>query len=71
MAANLAGHLDGRRLGRLVYVGSDAAYGFGERPVTEETPVSPAGYYAIGKYVGERVMESAARAAAFRCSPCV
>lgn len=65
MAANLAGHLDGRRLGRLVYVGSDAAYGFGERPVTEETPVSPAGYYAIGKYVGERVMESAARAGGF------
>ena len=65
MAANLAAHLEGRRLGRLVYVSSDAAYGFGEAPVTEDTPVSPAGYYAIGKYVGERVMESAARAGGF------
>jgi UDP-glucose 4-epimerase len=62
MAANLAGYLEGRRLGRLVYVGSDAAYGFGDPPVTEDTPVSPDGYYAIGKYVGERVMEHAARA---------
>jgi UDP-glucose 4-epimerase len=62
MAANLAAYLEGRRLGRLVYLSSDAAYGFGEAPVTEDTPVSPAGYYAIGKYVGERVMESAARA---------
>lgn len=62
MAANLAGYLEGRRLGRLVYVGSDAAYGFGEEPITEDTPASPAGYYAIGKYVGERVLEIAARA---------
>jgi dTDP-glucose 4,6-dehydratase len=62
MAANLAAYLEGRRLGWLVYVGSDAAYGFGEPPVTEETPVAPAGYYAVGKYVGERVMEGAARA---------
>jgi len=65
MAANLAAYLEGRRLGRLVYVGSDAAYGFGEPAVTEDTPVAPAGYYAIGKYVGERVMESAARAGGF------
>ena len=62
MAANLAGYLEGRRLGRLVYLGSDAVYGFGDRPVTEETAVAPAGYYAIGKYAGERVMETAARA---------
>jgi UDP-glucose 4-epimerase len=62
MAANLATYLHGCRLGRLVYVGSDAVYGFGEAPITEETPVSPVGYYAIGKYVGERVMETAARA---------
>jgi nucleoside-diphosphate-sugar epimerase len=62
MAVNLATYLEGRPVGRLVYMGSDAAYGFGEPPVTEETPVSPAGYYAIGKYAGERVMESAARA---------
>jgi UDP-glucose 4-epimerase len=64
MAANLAGYLQGRRLGRLVYVSSDAAYGFGDSPVTEDTPVSPGGYYAIGKYVGERVMQTAAHAGA-------
>ena len=65
MAANLAA-ISGTRLGRLVYLSSDAAYGFGEELVTEDTPVSPGGYYAIGKYVGERVMENAARAGGIR-----
>ncbi|MEX2224543.1 MAG: NAD-dependent epimerase/dehydratase family protein [Candidatus Rokuibacteriota bacterium] len=65
MAANLAGYLDGRRLGQVVYIGSDAVYGFGAEPVTEETPVAPAGYYAIGKYAGERVMDSVARAGGY------
>lgn len=64
MAANLAAYLDGRHLGRLVYIGSDAVYGFDNEVVTEDTPITPAGYYALGKYVGERVMETAARAAA-------
>jgi UDP-glucose 4-epimerase len=64
MAANLAAYLEGRPLRQLVYVGSDAVYGFGDEPVTEETPVAPAGYYALGKYAGERVVECAARAAA-------
>ncbi|HET9926689.1 MAG TPA: NAD(P)-dependent oxidoreductase [Methylomirabilota bacterium] len=63
MAANLAAYLDARRLGRLVYVGSDAIYGFDSEAVTEDTPVAPAGYYALGKYAGEQVMETAARAA--------
>jgi nucleoside-diphosphate-sugar epimerase len=64
MAANLAAYLDGRRPGRLVYIGSDAVYGFDNEVVTEDTPVAPAGYYALGKYAGERVLETAARAAA-------
>ena len=65
MAGNLAKHLQGRRVGLCVYVGSDAVYGFDVNPVTESTPVSPAGYYALGKYAGERVMEYAARAGGF------
>lgn len=63
MATNLAAHLEGRRVGSLVYVGSDAVYGFGDESVTEETPVAPTGYYALGKYAAERVMDCAARAA--------
>jgi nucleoside-diphosphate-sugar epimerase len=64
MAAHLAAYLEGRRLGRLVYLGSDAVYGFDTDVVTEDTPVAPAGYYAVAKYAAERVMETAARAAA-------
>ena len=64
MAANLAAYLEGRRrLGSLIYLGSDAVYGFGDETVTEDTPVAPAGYYALGKYAAERVMDCAARAA--------
>jgi UDP-glucose 4-epimerase len=63
MATNLAAYLEGRPVGSLVYVGSDAVYGFDDEPVTEETPVAPAGYYALGKYAAERVMDCAARGA--------
>lgn len=63
MAVNLAAYLDRHRPGSIVYVGSDAVYGFGETPVTEATPVEPTGYYALGKYAAERVIESAARTA--------
>lgn len=63
MAVNLVTYLDGHRPGSLVYLGSDAVYGFGEDPVTEATAVGPVGYYALGKYAAERVLETAARAA--------
>lgn len=63
MAANLAAYLEGRGLGHLTYVGSDAVYGFDADPVTESTPVAPGSYYALAKYTAERVMEYAARAA--------
>ena len=63
MVVNLAAYLDGHRPGSIVYLGSDAVYGFGESPVTETTAVDPAGYYALGKYAGERVLDVAARAA--------
>jgi nucleoside-diphosphate-sugar epimerase len=64
MAVNLATYLDGHRPGSVVYLGSDAVYGFGEAPVTETTAVEPTGYYALGKYAAERVLDSATRAAA-------
>jgi len=64
MAANLATYLEGRRLRRLVYLGSDAVYPFGDDVVTEDTPLAPSGYYALGKYAAERVMDCAARASA-------
>ena len=57
-----AAYLEGRRLHQLVYVGSDSVYGLGADVVTEDTSVEPTGYYALAKYVGERVMECAARA---------
>jgi nucleoside-diphosphate-sugar epimerase len=63
MAVNLATYLDGHWPGSIVYVGSDAVYGFGEDPVTETTAVEPVGYYALGKYAAERVLDTAARAA--------
>jgi UDP-glucose 4-epimerase len=63
MATNLAKALAGRALGLCVNVGSDAVYGFDVNPVTEGTPVSPGGYYALAKYSAERVIECAARAA--------
>ncbi|HTK89090.1 MAG TPA: NAD(P)-dependent oxidoreductase [Verrucomicrobiae bacterium] len=63
MVTNVAKALAGRALGLCVYVSSDAVYGFDVNPVTEATPVSPGGYYALAKYAGERVMEYAARAA--------
>jgi UDP-glucose 4-epimerase len=64
MAVHLGAYLEGRRLGRLVYLGSDAVYGFDHEMVTEDTPVAPAGYYGLAKYAAERVMETAARASA-------
>jgi nucleoside-diphosphate-sugar epimerase len=63
MATNLGTHLQGRVLGLCVNVGSDAVYGFETNPVTERTPVNPGGYYALGKFTAERVMEIAARSA--------
>jgi UDP-glucose 4-epimerase len=63
MAANLARFLEASPVGQCVYVSSDAVYGFDVDPVTETTPVAPAGYYALGKYASEKIMEyvSAAR----------
>jgi nucleoside-diphosphate-sugar epimerase len=63
MAVNLATYLEGHRPGSMMYLGSDAVYGFGEAPVTETTAADPTGYYALGKYAAERVLDAATRAA--------
>ena len=69
MAANLAALPRGTSpSGCCVYVGSDAVYGFGEKPVTEDTPVTPPATTRWASTPAERVMECAARAGGSRCS---
>jgi len=63
MASTVARFLQAHRVQRCVHVGSDAAYGFEFDPVTEATPVAPGGYYAMGKYVAEKLIEYAGAAA--------
>jgi len=57
MATNVARALERLTFGHVVYVGSDAVYGFDVNPVTEATPVAPAGAYGFGKYAGEKILE--------------
>ena len=57
MATNVARALDRQRFGHVIYIGSDAVYGFDVNPVTETTPVAPAGAYGFGKYAGEKILE--------------
>jgi nucleoside-diphosphate-sugar epimerase len=45
-----------------VYISSDAVYGFGVNPITEDTAVAPGGYYALAKYTGEKLLEYSAGA---------
>ena len=62
MAVNVARYVEAHPVGRCVYLGSDAVYGFDLNPVTETTPVAPGGYYALAKYTCERTMECVASA---------
>ena len=55
MCLNLASYLERRPFRRCVYVSSDAVYPFLHVPVTEESPVEPASFYALAKYAGERI----------------
>ena len=55
MYLNLAGYLEHHPFRRCVYVSSDAVYPFVHVPVTEESPVEPASFYALAKYAGERI----------------
>lgn len=62
MVANVARFLEAHTVGKVVYVSSDAVYGFDYNPVTEDTPVSLESYYAIAKYTGERILRCVAEA---------
>src|SRR5437016_4353067 len=62
MAVNVARYVEAHPVGRCVYLGSDAVYGFDLNPVTETTPVAPGGYYALAKYTGEKTLECVATA---------
>lgn len=62
IAANVGRYLETRRVGRCVYLSSDAVYGFDVNPVTEETPAAPASYYALAKHTAERLLEYVATA---------
>ena len=59
MVANVTRYLEQRRAGLCAYVSSDAVYGFDINPVDETTPAAPAGYYALAKYAGERLVQLA------------
>ena len=60
MATSVASYLRSHTLGRCVYIGSDAVYGFDVNPVTEATPVEPRSPYGLAKYAGEKMIEWAA-----------
>jgi nucleoside-diphosphate-sugar epimerase len=62
MVTNLADYLSAHAIARCVYISSDAVYGMDTNPVTESSPVAPTGYYALAKYVGEKVLECVAAA---------
>jgi nucleoside-diphosphate-sugar epimerase len=56
MTLNLARLLEAHPVGKCVYLSSDAVYPAVDHPVTESTPVAPAGLYALAKYAGERML---------------
>lgn len=57
MAASVSRYVEAHRVGRCVYVSSDAVYGFDFNPVTEATPVAPGSYYGLAKYASERMLD--------------
>lgn len=65
MVANVGRFLETHPVGKVVYVSSDAVYGFDHNPVTEDTPVSLESYYAVAKYTGERILRCVAESRGF------
>ena len=54
MTMNVLEILGKQGVGSFIYASSTSVYGYPkESPVTEETPVQPAGFYPLGKFVGE------------------
>jgi nucleoside-diphosphate-sugar epimerase len=62
IVGNVGRYLETRRAGLCAYLSSDAVYGFDLNPVDESTPTAPAGYYALAKYAGERLLQLAGTA---------
>lgn len=60
MALNVARYLERHPVRKCIYFSSDAIYPMAEAPVTEESPVDPAGLYALTKYAGERLLHRVA-----------
>lgn len=59
MAVNVARALAGRSPSLVVYLSSFTVYGAADGLVSEETPASPATFYAASKLAGERVLAAA------------
>jgi nucleoside-diphosphate-sugar epimerase len=62
MTGNLARYLSQRSARKVVFVSSDAVYPMLDEDapaVDEDTPVRPAGAYAVAKYTSERLMDMA------------
>ncbi len=56
MAMNMARYFEARAPGQCVYLSTDAVYPPDVSPITEETPVEPSNFNALGKYLGECVL---------------
>ncbi|MBI2756453.1 MAG: NAD-dependent epimerase/dehydratase family protein [Chloroflexi bacterium] len=65
MMANLADYLTANPPGRCVYISSDAVYPMGDQTVTETSAVEPSNIYALAKYNGEIILQSAASTGGF------
>lgn len=66
MAMNVGKVLESSKLGLCVNISSDAVYPLTANPITEESPIDPAGYYGLAKYAAEKLLERAAAAAKTR-----
>lgn len=62
MAVNVGKFLESCKIGMCVNISSDAVYPLTANPITEDSPVDPAGYYGLAKYAGEKILERAAGA---------
>lgn len=62
MAVNVGKFLESCKIGMCVNIGSDAVYPLTANPITEDSPIDPAGYYGLAKYAGEKILERAAAA---------
>jgi UDP-glucose 4-epimerase len=59
MIASVAAALEATPAALCVYVSSDGVYEASDASLTERAPVRPAGYYAVAKYAGELVLQTA------------